>query len=910
MVGGNSGDDNQEFQRCSLSVHPTFRSMCDSIKHQSLRVAKQTLKHLQHVIRTLDEYCDKLPIFGFNSSRYDLNLIKEYLIPYLVEDKKEEDLQVIKKANQYVSLKVGNLVFMDILNFLGGCTSLDGFLKAYKTSESKGFFPYEWLDSFDKLVTTMELPPKEAFHSKLKGINVLAADYLPITNYLQKNPGKNEIDALIALKLNDSPPPSEQDNYNYLQSVWINNNMTCMKDFLQWYNNKDVVPTREALTRMMQFYHDRGVDVFKCGCTLPSIANRILHGSTKALFHPFAQKDEDLAENLRTNVVGGPSIVFTRYAKNGETKIRLNGEKKCQTIVGVDASQLYPYAMTQRMPSGPYVRWELTEDGQYFKCEKNWRSELEKQVLAYIQYVRPKCFIRTIFNSGTQKRIGGYLVDGFCSCCQTVYEVMGCYWHACECRNLEGEELDKAIDRRRFDEEKEKFFKDSGFNYNIIKECQWKRELKENHILRDFIRDTFPYKKRELSVEAVEMKIINGTLFGYIECDMYVPEELRHKFENFPPIFKNTEVSRSDIGPFMAELAEEQGYLKRPRRMLISSFKLEKGILITPLVQYYLKLGLKLAKVYQIIEYPEAAFAFKDFVNSVVQARREGDYNPQSSVVAETMKLIGNSSYGYQIMNRSKQTNTRYVNEDMVNVLINKKHFKDYNQLNESTFEVQSTKSKIVHKEPIVVGFFILQYAKLRMLELYYNFLTKYCDDSLYEEIEMDTDSLYMALAVDNIDDLITDPVKKEAWERLRSLDCRDNFEADSDNNFFPRTCCDKHIQFDKRAPGLFKEEFRGSEMVALCSKTYCVKNDPVGKTKFSCKGLNKRVISNDPEAEPISKFRKVMDSRLNCTSENRGFQVKNNSIQTYLQTKRGLCYFYPKRIVNTDGIHTTPLLL
>ena len=41
-------------------------------------------------------------------------------------------------------------------------------------------------------------------------------------------------------------------------------------------------------------------------------------------------------------------------------------------------------------------------------------------------------------------------------------------------------------------------------------------------------------------------------------------------------------------------------------------------------------------------------------INSVVDARREGDENPHSGVVAETMKLLGNSSYGYQNMDRTK----------------------------------------------------------------------------------------------------------------------------------------------------------------------------------------------------------------------------------------------------------------
>ena len=52
-------------------------------------------------------------------------------------------------------------------------------------------------------------------------------------------------------------------------------------------------------------------------------------------------------------------------------------------------------------------------------------------------------------------------------------------------------------------------------------------------------------------------------------------------------------------------------------------------------------------------------------------------------------------------------------------------------------------KSTIKHREPIVyttVDFFILQYAKLRMLELYYNFFDKICDVNKFEELEMDTD--------------------------------------------------------------------------------------------------------------------------------------------------------------------------
>jgi hypothetical protein len=296
-------------------------------------------------------------------------------------------------------------------------------------------------------------------------------------------------------------------------------------------------------------------------------------------------------------------------------------------------------------------------------------------------------------------------------------------------------------------------------------------------------------------------------------------------------------------------------------------------------------------------------------VDSVVKARRSGDKNKESNVVAETMKLIANSSYGYQILDRSKHTNTKYVTDQQVDKMINSKRFRKYNALNDSIHEITLAKQKIVHREPIVVGFFILQYAKLRMLELYYNFFVKYCDPNLYEEIEMDTDSLYLALGCTNLDDLVRDEMKEE-WNSIRSKDCRDNFEADSEFNFFPRSCCSRHNAFDQRTPGLFKEEFRGTCMIALCSKTYCCFNGDKHVHKFSSKGLNKRPIENDPDESPLAKYRRVMSTHRNITSTNMGFRVNNNRMQTYYQRKQGLAYFYVKRIVLEDGIHTRPLNL
>ena len=192
-------------------------------------------------------------------------------------------------------------------------------------------------------------------------------------------------------------------------------------------------------------------------------------------------------------------------------------------------------------------------------------------------------------------------------------------------------------------------------------------------------------------------------------------------------------------------------------------------------------------------------------MQSAVDARRQGDENPNSSVVAATMKLQANGSYGYQIMDRSRHTGTKYLTDEKTHAAINSKVFKKLDHVNNSLYEVELAKAQIEHKEPIIVGFFILQYANLRMLKLYYNFFTKFCDVHKFEELELDTDSLYLALAEKELEDC-TRPEMRAEWWRLRSNDCVDSFTADPAANFFPRTCFVKHKQHDKREPGLFKE--------------------------------------------------------------------------------------------------------
>ena len=120
----------------------------------------------------------------------------------------------------------------------------------------------------------------------------------------------------------------------------------------------------------------------------------------------------------------------------------------------------------------------------------------------------------------------------------------------------------------------------------------------------------------------------------------------------------------------MKNYAEGKRLLSQPRKMLISSFTLQNGTLITPLRLFYLQLGLVCTKIHGFDEFTPRA-CFNSFVQSAVDTRRQGDENPNTSVVAETMKRLANSFYGYQIMDRSRHTVTNYLTDEKAHAAIN-----------------------------------------------------------------------------------------------------------------------------------------------------------------------------------------------------------------------------------------------
>ena len=185
---------------------------------------KKEMKHLMHLQAKLETYCSQLPVLGFNSSKYDLNLIKRKLAMHLnlIE---EEDKFIMKKGNSYMCIATPQFKVLDITQFIAPGYSYDKFLKAYNASAHKGFFPYEYVTSVE-ILDEESLPPLDKFHSSLKLHNVLESEWLKYTEYVEKykstEKALNEMDLTV-------PPPMAEENYLYLEQVWKNEGMKNFK---------------------------------------------------------------------------------------------------------------------------------------------------------------------------------------------------------------------------------------------------------------------------------------------------------------------------------------------------------------------------------------------------------------------------------------------------------------------------------------------------------------------------------------------------------------------------------------------------------------------------------------------------------------------------------------------------------
>ena len=297
------------------------------------------------------DWVNQVPVFGFNSGRYDINMIKEYFVKNL---SKISDVTVAKKENSYMFLSLPQFKFLDIKSYLAPGLSYDAWCRAYGCDLQKLTFSYEWFDSFEKLNHKGPVKYEDFFSSLKGGITI-----------------------------------SQEQYQNFCEEFYKRGCVT-MEDWLKEYNLADVTPFVEALEKTREQYYPDEIDLLKDAVSIPGISmTYVLNEAEKRkkysepdLFAPGepckckcsddcekfpcedckeVRKDckictkNEAYEMLTTGMIGGPSIVFCRYAEAGVSQIRSHiyeDAKTCRAVLGLDANSLYLFCSGQEMPCG------------------------------------------------------------------------------------------------------------------------------------------------------------------------------------------------------------------------------------------------------------------------------------------------------------------------------------------------------------------------------------------------------------------------------------------------------------------------------------------------------------------------------------------------------------------------------
>ena len=139
--------------------------------------------------------------------------------------------------------------------------------------------------------------------------------------------------------------------------MWEQEKILSLKDFLLWYKNRDLLPTMEAMQKIVELYHNKWNNTFKFGGTLTNLAiivctvltvQNFIH--SQKLIKVCFQKFKKIWLENRENCL---------HVKPLSTKLKSANVWKL--FVHLNASQLHALLMCESMSRGFYTRYEFDE---------------------------------------------------------------------------------------------------------------------------------------------------------------------------------------------------------------------------------------------------------------------------------------------------------------------------------------------------------------------------------------------------------------------------------------------------------------------------------------------------------------------------------------------------------------------
>ena len=291
---------------------------------------------------------------------------------------------------------------------------------------------------------------------------------------------------------------------------------------------------------------------------------------------------------------------------------------------------------------------------------------------------------------------------------------------------------------------------------------------------------------------------------GYIfEVDVKYPKRL-HKLH-------------SDL-PFSPERME----INKCKKLVCNLYDKKKYVTHINSLKQALNHGLKLKKIYRIIEFNQEAW-LKPYIDMNIELRKAS----KNDFEKDLFKLMNNSVFGKTMENIRKHRDIKLVTTDKKrSKLVSEPNYHTINLISEDLSIIEMKKTKVKMNKPIYLGLSVLEISKILMHKFCYDYMKpKY--NSNVKLCYMDTDSFIMNIKTNDFyEDIAND------------VECKfdtSNYEV---NRPLP-------TGKNKKVIGLMKDDLGGkiiTEFVTLRPKTYSFLTDD-GKEDKKTKGTKKCVI-------------------------------------------------------------------
>ena len=367
-----------------------------------------------------------------------------------------------------------------------------------------------------------------------------------------------------------------------------------------------------------------------------------------------------------------------------------------------------------------------------------------------------------------------------------------------------------------------------------------------------------------------------------IECDLEYPDSCKFKTKNYPLAPEHMIVKEEMLSPYQLNLLEEQETkLGKEKKLFLTLYDKKKYIVHHSILKEYIKLGLKVTKVYRIISFEESNWLKKyiDF-NTNQRTKAKSDFEK------DLWKLMNNAFYGKTMENIRNRCDIKLLNnENEIKKFMNKPNFKDSVIFNDNLVAIVNNITSIKFNKPIYLGQAILDYSKQLMYRFYYEVINEVWSDN--EIIGFDTDSYFLSIKT------------KDIYKDLKQV------QDELDTSDYPKDHPLYSVD-NKKVIGKFKDELNGkimNEIIFLKSKAYAYTlSDLTEKKKL--KGISQPIVKKEMNFKNYKNCLYNTETQLNTM-----FRLNSEKHNMFINEvkKVSLNPFDDKRYICEDGINTLP---